>query len=491
MKTRGIFSAVIICLLFCLQFCASGEEQYYAVFIDGQRAGYAVHNRGVNGNEVRTSDRVMMTINRMGVPITIATNETCIETAKGEPIGFEAMQDMSMWRTTMTGRVAADGNVSIVSTTGQYEQTKNFQWPAGAVMAEGMLLIQKEKGLAEGTEYSLKMFSPSLMQAAETKIRVGPKRDVDLLGKMVTLTEVESVVNMFTGAVKSVSYVDDEFNTLKTQTAMMGIKLEMVACDKGFAIQETEPTELLGKTFIKSPKPMKNIKAAKSARYKIRPTGSATDFKIPSDDNQKVKVMQDGSVLVIVSPAFMPGRTQLGYRGRDKEVLDALKSNRYVQSDDEKIKELAKQAIGDTRNAAEAVRKIEAFVGNYIEQKDLSVGYASAAEVAQSKQGDCTEFAVLTAAMCRAAGIPARVVVGVAYVDEFMGNKDVFGGHAWTEVFIGNRWVGLDSAFRGSGRGGYDAGHIALASGSGELEDYFGLLFNLGQFEIEDVKVLR
>jgi hypothetical protein len=358
-------------------------------------------------------------------------------------------------------------------------------------MAEGMLMMQKEKGLADGTQYSLQMFSPSLMQAADTKIRVGPKKQVDLLGRTVTLTEVESVVNMFTGAVKSVSYVDNELNTLKTQTAMLGMKLEMVACEKDFAIQETEPTELLEKTFIESPRPMENISSARTARYKIRPTADGEDFKIPSNDNQKTKVTGNGDVLVIVSPVYMPGKARLGYRGRDKDVLNALGPNKYVQSDDAKIRELAKQAIGDTKNAAEAARKIEAFVGNYIEQKDLSVGYASAAEVAQSKQGDCTEFAVLTAAMCRASGIPARVVVGVAYVDEFMGYKNVFGGHAWTEAYIGNRWVGLDSAFKGSGRGGFDVGHIALASGSGELEDYFGLLFNLGLFEIEDVKVLR
>jgi transglutaminase-like putative cysteine protease len=111
--------------------------------------------------------------------------------------------------------------------------------------------------------------------------------------------------------------------------------------------------------------------------------------------------------------------------------------------------------------------------------------------VADSKEGDCTEFAVLTAALCRAMGIPARIVVGIAYVDEFMGYENVFGGHAWTEAYIGNRWVGLDAAFKAGGYGGYDAGHIALTTSSGELEDYFSLIFNIGQFEIEDVKIVR
>ena len=69
----------------------------------------------------------------------------------------------------------------------------------------------------------------------------------------------------------------------------------------------------------------------------------------------------------------------------------------------------------------EAVRRIESFVARYIDNKSMSVGYASAVEVVESRQGDCSEFAVLTAALCRAVGIPAQVVVGIAYVKEFAG----------------------------------------------------------------------
>ncbi len=479
-------------IVFSFQFCVFGEEQYLAIFIDGQRAGYAVHSRVVSEQEVRTTDTVMLTINRLGVPVTVSTAETSIETNKGEPIGFEAIQDMSMLRTTMSGTVSKDGTINVTSVTGQFEQQKSFEWPKGALMAEGLRLLQERKGLAEGTEYSAKVFSPSMLQALDSKIRIGPKKQVDLLGKTVTLTEVTSITNMFmAGEVKSTSYVDDELAAMKTQTTMIGMQLEMTACSKEFALSETTPADFMDKTFVASPKPLPGIESAKLAHYRIKPKDNANDFKIPSNDNQKTKTTASGTVLVIVKPVYMPNRARLGYRGKDPEVLEALKPNRFVQSDDEKIKELAKQAIGETKNAAEAARKIESFVGDYIEGTTLSVGYASAAEVAESKQGDCTEFAVLTAALCRAVGIPARIVVGVAYVEEFMGYENVFGGHAWTEAYIGNRWVGLDAAFKAAGRGGYDAGHIALASGSGELEDYFSLLFNIGQFEIEEVRIER
>jgi hypothetical protein len=90
--------------------------------------------------------------------------------------------------------------------------------------------------------------------------------------------------------------------------------------------------------------------------------------------------------------------------------------------------------------------------------------------------------------MCRAVGIPAQVVAGVAYVDDFLGNRG-FGGHAWAQAYIGGKWVGLDASFKGAGRGGYDAGHIALAAGNGEPGDLFNLAPTLGQFKIDKVTV--
>jgi transglutaminase-like putative cysteine protease len=212
------------------------------------------------------------------------------------------------------------------------------------------------------------------------------------------------------------------------------------------------------------------------------------DLKIPSNDNQKVEQLSDGTIILTVEPVAAPGGVRFPYHGTDPTALEALEPTRYVESGQKVIIDLARRAVGRTKDAADAVRKIEAFVAEYVEGKNLSVGYASAAEVAASRQGDCSEFAVLTAAMCRAAGIPAQVVVGVAYVKDFAGFQG-FGGHAWVQAYVGSKWVGLDAAFKATERGGYDAGHIALAVGSGNPEDFLNLLNTMGQFKIDKVIV--
>jgi hypothetical protein len=91
--------------------------------------------------------------------------------------------------------------------------------------------------------------------------------------------------------------------------------------------------------------------------------------------------------------------------------------------------------------------------------QDFSIGFASSNEIIDTRRGDCTEHAVLLAALCRAAGIPARVAMGLVYLE----HSSSFGYHMWTEVFIGRNWYALDGTI---GQGSIGAGHIKIADGS-------------------------
>jgi hypothetical protein len=265
-------------------------------------------------------------------------------------------------------------------------------------------------------------------------------------------------------------------------------QVEMIACTKEFALGENDVLELVDKMFLASPEPLNNIESAKSATYHLKPSGQATTLAIPSSDNQSVEQLKEGGVIVTVRPVAAPAGAKFPYEGKDSNTLEAMKPTSFLQSDYNDIIELAKRAVGDTKDAAEAVKKIEAFVSKYIENRNLSVGYASAAEVAASKVGDCSEFAVLTASMCRAIGIPARIVSGLVYVKAFAGRENVFGGHAWVEAYVGDKWIGLDATRMPKG---FDAGHIALAIGNGEPADFLNLAATLGQFKIDKVTIGR
>ena len=470
----------------------SDQADYFAVFLEGKKVGYAIQERHAADGKVTTTERVRISVNRVGVPVTLEMSETAIETQDGRPLGFEAVQDFSMMTVVIKGQVRPNGTMEVVTRSMGAEQKTEPSWPTGAIMAEGLRLLSLQKGLAEGTQFKATVFAPSLMQAVEAEVTVGGKREIDLLGTPASLTEVKTALNVpGAGRLVTMSYVDEELRACKSLVPMAGMQFEMVRCSEAFATSPFDPVEFIAKMLVTSPVALEDLAQVSSVTYLLRPKEMGTSLPIPQSDTQAVRQLEDRTVEVTVRPIRPIQGGTFPYKGSDPQVLAALKPNAFLQSEDKTIVQLARQAVGDANDAAEAVRRIEAFVARHVRNKDLSIGYASAAEVASTRQGDCTEHALLAAALCRAVGIPAKVVTGLAYVREFGGVKDCFGGHAWTAAYVGGQWIGLDAAFKGTGRGGYDAGHIALAVGDGEPGDFFGLATTLGRFTIEKATAVR
>jgi transglutaminase-like putative cysteine protease len=89
-------------------------------------------------------------------------------------------------------------------------------------------------------------------------------------------------------------------------------------------------------------------------------------------------------------------------------------------------------------------RPLARFVSGYIHKKSLARGFDPASVVARRREGDCTEHAVLLAALARAFGLPARVVLGLALVEEKDGLAAY--GHVWVEVRGRDGWTPHDAA---------------------------------------------
>jgi hypothetical protein len=496
---RRVLLSLWLALTACTPIWAQEEKEYYALFMEGKKVGHAIRTRAVLADKVTTIDDVNMTISRLGAAVTITMTETSVETPDGKPLRFTSLQQLgTMTMMKVAGTIDPNGTARLTSTSMGKDSNSTMPWPTGAVMSEGLRLASVKAGLKPGTEYEVNVFSPGLMVPVATKVVVGPKKDVDLLGRVVKLTQMTTTLNLpGTGPIATQSYVDDNVRSLKDQIPIAGLIVEMVSCTREFAMSDNDVLDLIDKMFVKSPQPIEDVHSTVSITYRLAPVAGA-DLRFPSTDNQKIAgVRVDGRIYLVVEPVSAPAGGQFPYQGDDPALLEALKPTRFLQSDRKEIVELARKAVGNTKDPAEAARRIESFVSEYIENRSLSVGYASAAEVAESRQGDCSEFAVLTAALCRAVGIPAQVVVGVAYVEDFMGIEG-FGGHAWAQAYLGGdqqgrggKWVGLDAAFKGSGRGGYDAGHIALAVGNGDPADFFNMATTLGQFKIEKLEVRR
>ncbi len=485
-------------LLFILALCTAAgafaagasETDYMAILMQGQKIGHAVHTRTVENSHVITTEAFTMTLGRGGQAVSVESREMYIETADGVPLSFEMSMKASGVEQKTSGTIE-NGHIRLTRQVMGTPQTSVVQWPEGALMPEGMFLLQQEKGLKPGTEYSFLTFRPDMLMSINTRVIVGEKKPVDLFGRVVELTEVRQITEVQGQEITLTSYINEDFKALKSIAPTMGMTLEFVACDKDFAMQPNNVIDFLERLSIASPEPLTEMHTVESIDYALSATGEQP-LTVPETSHQQVR-RENGRLLVTVKRLAVPDNVPLPYGGTDPNILAYIQPTDILQCDDETIIDLARHAVGGAQDAAKAAKQIESFVAGYIQKKDLSVGYASAAEVAQSRQGDCSEHAVLTAAMCRAVGIPARIACGVLYADSFVNQTNIFAGHMWVEAWIGGRWVGLDATHPNQTDSGFGfaPGHITLATGNGAPKDFFNLVNILGCFKIDNMTIHR
>jgi hypothetical protein len=137
------------------------------------------------------------------------------------------------------------------------------------------------------------------------------------------------------------------------------------------------------------------------------------------------------------------------------EINMYLQAEDHIQSEDPEIKELALKLTEGSGDFWEAACRLSTWVAEHIEG---SIVFGSALETLQRGNGACGSQSMLLAALCRASGIPARVVWGCVYTPEFGGS---FGHHGWSEVYVGEAgWIPVDATFHETDY--LDSGHIRL-----------------------------
>jgi transglutaminase-like putative cysteine protease len=220
---------------------------------------------------------------------------------------------------------------------------------------------------------------------------------------------------------------------------MGGMKILIIEVPKKKAKKmDAEVQELLLSSVVPLnaavPKGDKNIFIMET----VKGTWSAKLFE---GTGQKIEKINDKSIRVILD------QSQRKEKGREEiDLKPFLSASVYLDTDDLLIQKLAKKGKGKAKIPQGIAKKLTKFVFRYMSNKNYEVGFATASEVARNKAGDCTEHSLLLAALGRALGIPSRVVTGLVYADEFEKQKDVLVYHMWTQFYIDDQWVNLDSA---------------------------------------------
>lgn len=461
-------------------------DEWYVLMLDGNKSGHmhTTMERITRGSEdlIRAKTTMKLTVGRADTQITISFTQSSEETIAGEPRSFEHRMQLGKMPSTTTGKIK-NGKVTVSNYQfGLPMGAKTYDLPEGAMMAWGTYREQMKRGLTPGLKYDMSVYEPSLApdRLTVTTMEVFQPEEIDLFGRKVTAyrtkqtAHIKSTLMGETG-VDTVTWMTDAGTAVKIQMSVPPIEMpfEVLACSKSVALAADEPTELMVDTLIRADRPI-DSDSAKSITYRLISKGaSEAKLNLPETAMQKIVENANGSVTLKLTrrsarPAkaaanAKPSASTLATSPAGELSADDLKQYLEPSADvnfkDPEVAKLAKEAAGDEKDPAKLAEKLCQFVHRYVQTKNLSVGFASASEVARSKEGDCTEHGILLAALGRAVGIPTRIVTGVVYTEEFAGKRNVFVGHLWTQFWLDGEWVDVDAAF---GQTDVDPTHIAL-----------------------------
>jgi hypothetical protein len=396
-----------------------------------------------------------------------------VESAEGQPLAFFARSTLSSTDSTVDGQRLPDGNFAVTTTVGGVARQTTLSWPPGAMLSEGQRLAMLKAAAHPGQGYAMSMFDPASQAVAHVDMQViGNERVVLPEGSMM-LNHQRQILQTARGVQTMDLWLDDQGRARKGTLGMLGQQLEMLSCSQRCAMAPVQDIDMFRAAMVASPRPLPAAMRVTFLRYRIH-TPEASPPPAINTDEQRVSSLGHGDWLVDIGNA-QPG-------GEAAPDADDLLPNAWVQSDSPSIRELAATAVGHASGDLQKMRRLRSFVSDYITQHGLDVGYASALEVVRTREGDCTEYAVLLAALARAERIPTRVVTGIVYADRYAGGSRVFVPHAWVQSWINGRWQSFDAALRQ-----FDSTHIALDMGDGDPWHFFNVTNLFGQMHIEQI----
>ncbi len=164
----------------------------------------------------------------------------------------------------------------------------------------------------------------------------------------------------------------------------------------------------------------------------------------------------------------------------DSEFAPYLAETRFITPSLPEVKDLVSAIRGEETDGWLVTQKILGWVYQNM-QVEMIPQTLVTEEILAGRKGKCAEYAILFAAMARAAGLPTKVALGERYQD------GAWIGHMWNEVWLGE-WVAVDPSHGQSAPDALLLKFVDSPEVMGTQKVRMGLTGKLG-ISIEDVTI--
>ncbi len=443
---------------------ATADEAYLGLYIGGKKIGYTTYkgtSEKLNGVLLRRSDsKMLMSTVMMGSDLKMIMDSTSWSTLEGHPVKMifriesgGRVQNIDAQFDKTNAKLVIDNSGEIVRST--------IPLPTGAPIVDDALGAFLIDGIKPGAKRDFYVLDPTTASFIKNSAEVNGPSPMTINGKTSTAT----LVTIHDPRADTRVFLNAKGDFLKGE-GPMGI--EMIPESKESALNMTGTGEgikldIAESTSIKPDSPLKDPGGLKSLTVRIQGRDLAS---IPSDSYQTVKGKADDWTLAIHPPTWAKAKNSPLSELRTNAPA-WLKPSLHVNSDKAQWHTVLRPVLANKQGLKATATAIHDFVYHRM-KPNAGIGVLrDATEVYKTKEGVCRDYAVLTATLMRAAGVPARLASGLVSWD------GTFYYHAWVEVWDGKGWYPIDST---SPDMQVSAAHIKLSQGNVEQAFSFPFL---------------
>lgn len=461
-------------------------DYWFAASVDGQRIGYVQWG----AKKAKKGERELIvgvkhqnfTVSRFGQVVSQWGEESTVETPEGLVLVTGMRQGIGKDQALVLSGVV-DGKTLKITGDGAAKGASDTPWPEGVVgcVREPLLFKEKRPKVGESFDYLSyvgvvnRVVKMTATLEGEDTLALWPKEPARKLLRYTTKMEPVGQFKL----PPATTWVDAEtFEPLKMEFDFPGFggRIAFLRTTKEAAtVAVARPVELFNAQSIRLDREIPGIHQGRSIVYKVSaPKDDDVGSLFPADARQAVKNVDAKAktceLHVQASHGPVKGANPLPAPGKE-----FVQSNYFINWDNDGVKGHAASAVRGLPATAtdwEKAVAVEKWVHKNMKAFEFSQAMATADNVAKTLSGDCTEYAMLAAAMCRALGVPSRTVLGLVYAPARDG-KPFLAYHMWYEVFADGQWLPLDATL---GLAGVGPGHLKIADHSWYEEKTFAPL---------------
>ena len=441
------------------------RRDWKEIYLNDRKVGYSVNTINSFEGGYYIQDELFLKLNLMGFEkgLYTITQSSVDRDFRLKNFYFKINSGVISYR--ISGKI--EGKILKIQTgTGRKAKTRELRLAEVPMMSSGLDQLFRKIKLATGDSHRLSFFDPSTMTQKEAMFHIASMEKLKINRIEYDTYRVESEM----WGNKLTFWVDMNGDILKEE-GFMGLTLvKSSAANAPMNIEAGDADDFYEITAVQIDKKLPRAEKLGMLKLKVEGVDEA-EFDFSGLDNERQDFSNNILTVIREREPFEVAYT-IPYTGSDAELKKYLAPEYNIESDEKEIIDRALEIAGNTRNPVAVLKNMKDWVYKNLAKRPV-VSIPSAIEVLHTKTGDCNEHATLLTALLRAAGIPARISVGLVYI------REKFFYHAWVEAYTG-QWITVDPTLNQLPA---DVTHISLLRGN--IDKQVEIMGLIGKLRLE------